>query len=67
MIETNITNRWEKGMPHHPKSIALFKKLANIDWEYGGDYFHWSSGGDGDNGEHLMYELDILFETEELR
>ncbi len=63
MVETNITKRWESGTPHHPKSVALFKVLEGIDWKHGGDYFCWKSGGDGDNGEHLMYELDIYFET----
>lgn len=63
-VETNITKRWE--IAHHPKSIELFKKLAKIDIEFGNDYFGWRSGGDGDNGEHLMYEMDIIFETEEL-
>lgn len=66
MVETNITKRWESGMPHHPKSIALFEALSEIDWEYGGDYFCWKHGGDGDNGEHLMFELDIYFETLDL-
>jgi hypothetical protein len=61
-IETNINKRWEAGTPHHPESIALFASLAAIDFVYGGDYFGWKSGGDGDNGEHLMYEMDIHFE-----
>jgi hypothetical protein len=61
-IETNITKRWEKGLKHHPKSIELFKALSEIDFKYGGDFFCWKSGGDGDNGEHLMYEMDIYFE-----
>jgi hypothetical protein len=61
-IEYNITKRWEQGVPHHPKSIALFKRLAEIDFQHCADYFCWKSGGDGDNGETLMYELDILFE-----
>ena len=52
-------------MPHHPQSIALFTKLSNIDYKFGGDYFCWKHGGDGDNGEHLMYEMDILFEQED--
>lgn len=62
MVETNIQKRWEKGIAHHPKSIALFNALSQIDWKYGNDYFCWKSGGDGDNGEHLMYEMDIYFE-----
>lgn len=65
MIETDINKRWEQGMDHHPKSEALFKALAAIDLAHGDDYFCWKSGGDGDNGEHLMYELDIHFERED--
>lgn len=61
-VERNITKRWEQGIAHHPKSEELFKRLAIIDWQYGGDFFCWKSGGDGDNGEILMYELDIVFE-----
>jgi hypothetical protein len=64
-VETNITKRWEQGIPHHPKSIRLFKQLADVDFRLGGDYFCWKSGGDGDNGEHLMYEMDIIFELED--
>jgi hypothetical protein len=63
MVETNITKRWEQGTPHHPKSVELFKALEKIDFEHGGDFFCWKSGGDGDNGEHLMYEMDIYFEA----
>lgn len=64
-VETDITKRWEQGIPHHPKSLALFKQLSEVDFKYGGDFFDWNAGGDGDNGEHLMYELDIIFETED--
>lgn len=63
MIETDINKRWEQGIPHNPKSIELFKALEDIDLKYGGDFFCWKSGGDGDNGEHLMYEMDIYFES----
>ena len=63
MVETNITTRWEKGMSHHPASVELMKSIARIDLEHGGDYFGWKMGGDGDNGEHLMYLMDIHFET----
>jgi len=61
-VETNITKRWEAGMPHHPKSIEVYKSIAQLDWEFGGDYFCFKNGGDGDNGEHLLYLLDIHFE-----
>jgi len=65
MVETDINIRWEEGVDHHPKSEELFKALANMDMRYGNDYFCWKSGGDGDNGEHLMYLLDIHFEQRE--
>ena len=61
-VETDIGKRWEQGLDHHPKSIELFKILQSVDEKYGGDYFCWKKGGDGDNGETLMYELDIHFE-----
>jgi hypothetical protein len=67
MIETDINKRWEKGMPHHPKSVGLYKTIADLDWKYGDDYFGWKSGGDGDNGETLMYLLDIHFETADIK
>ena len=61
-VERDINKRWEAGTDHHPESKMLFHYLAKIDWSHGNDYFHWSSGGDGDNGEHMMYEMDIYFE-----
>ena len=64
-VETDINKRWELGLDHHPKSVALFEALARIDLAHGGDYFCWKSGGDGDNGEMLMYQMDIHFETED--
>ena len=64
-IETDINRRWEADTPHHKSSEHLFNILADIDRVYGNDYFCWKSGGDGDNGEHLMYEMDIHFEQEE--
>jgi hypothetical protein len=66
-IEASINIRWEKGMPHHPKSVALLKSLMEADWAFGDDSFCWKQGGDGDNGETLMFEMDIQFELEELR
>lgn len=63
-VETNITTRWMMGKPHHPASIALFTAIASLDFTMG-DFFGFKSGGDGDNGEHLMYLLDIVFEQRE--
>ena len=47
--------------PHDPRSVEIFRALEWIDLEQFGDYFCWKSGGDGDNGEALMYELDEYF------
>jgi hypothetical protein len=66
MIEYDINKRWEQGMPHHPKSQALFGRLEDIDFRLCDDYFCWKSGGDGDNGETLMYQLDIIFEEDDV-
>lgn len=65
-VETDINKRWEQGIDHHEKSEELYKKIADADWNYGNDYFCFKSGGDGDNGETLMYLLDIIFEQEDL-
>lgn len=61
-IELDINKRWEEGFNHHPKSVELFESIRQIDYELCGDYFCWKSGGDGDNGETFMYQLDIHFE-----
>ena len=56
------TDRWEEGCNHHPSAEKFASDLEAIDWIYNDDYFHWKFGGDGDNGEILLYALDILFE-----
>jgi len=54
--------RWEAGIPHHPISERLMAFLAEHDLHDCGDCFCWKTGGDGDNGETLMYEMDAFFE-----
>ena len=54
-----------------PKFVDPDRKIMNtnrieVDIE-NGDLFDFSSGGDGDNGEHLMYILDIIFEEEKIK
>jgi hypothetical protein len=55
-------NRWEDGIDHHPMSERLMRFLMTHDFEDYDDYFCWKVGGDGDNGESLMYEMDAFFE-----
>jgi hypothetical protein len=59
-VAMNVGDRWELGVPHDPRSVEIYESIRRIDME-NGDYFDWTSGGDGDNGEHLMYLLDIHF------
>jgi hypothetical protein len=56
-------DRWGDGIPHHPMSLRLMKFLDDHDFKDYGDYFCWKLGGDGDNGETLMYQMDAFFET----
>ncbi len=60
-----INERWEKGIPHDPRSKKIYHSIAAIDFTQNNDYFCFKSGGDGDNGEALMYLLDIHFEQED--
>ena len=59
--ELTVDQRWEQGIEHDPRSKALYKSIADIDYKLGGDSFGFKSGGDGDNGENLMYLFDIHF------
>lgn len=61
-IEYDVNKRWESGTPHHPKSLQLMKRVKDLDWDLLKGYFDFRTGGDGDNGETLMYLLDIYFE-----
>jgi len=56
-------DRWENGIDHHPISIMLMSFLSEHDFCDYNDHFCWKYGGDGDNGETLMYEMDAFFET----
>ena len=60
-LKDEINRRWEEGVPHDPRSEDLYRSIAELDSAIGDDYFCFKSGGDGDNGEHLMYLLDINF------
>lgn len=56
-----VAQRWEKGIPHDPRSVEIYAHIAKLDLEQCKDFFGFKSGGDGDNGEHLMYLLDDYF------
>ena len=60
-IATDINTRWEEGMEHDERSIEMYKFIEQYDFKFCGDALCLSSGGDGDNGEHLMYLMDEFF------
>ena len=60
--ESLTQDRWGQGVDHHPMSLALMKFVADHDFKDYKDYFCWKTGGDGDNGESLMYQMDPFFE-----
>lgn len=53
--------RWEAGLDHDPRSKALYEVISKFDYEHNNDFFEFKAGGDGDNGEELMYLLDMFF------
>lgn len=56
-----INRRWEEGISHDPRSRKLYEFISEYDFTYLGDSFGFKDGGDGDNGETLMYILDEYF------
>lgn len=58
-----LTQRWEDGIPHDPRSVELYKHIEKLDFDECNDSLCLKSGGDGDNGEHLMYLMDDYFYT----
>lgn len=56
-----LQERFEKSVPHDERSKKLYKFISDLDFHEGGDCFGFKSGGDGDNGEYLMYLLDEYF------
>lgn len=67
-VKNNLTqiDRWNNGIAHHPKSLDLMRFLKEHDINDYDDYFNWKLGGDGDNGEILMYQMDAYFEMKDL-
>lgn len=55
-------DRWSDDVKHHPKSERLMRFMQLHDDRDFGNYFDWRVGGDGDNGESAMYQMDAFFE-----
>jgi hypothetical protein len=56
-----IKERWQQGIPHDPRTIKIYEHISRLDYEENSDSFCFTSGGDGDNGESLMYLIDDYF------
>ena len=56
-IDKTPEERWEEGIDHHPESYEVAKIIHQYD-----TFGLYEFGGDGDNGEELLYYLDIYFE-----
>jgi len=54
-------DRWEKDIEHHPMSEKLMEWMMDVDFNTG-DSLCLKTGGDGDNGETLMFLMDGFFE-----
>ena len=55
-------DRWEDGIEHHPMSDRIVRFMATHDFKDYNDSMCIKVGGDGDNGEQLMYLMDAFFE-----
>lgn len=55
-------DRWEDDVDHHPMSERIVRFMADHDFQDYNDSMCIKMGGDGDNGEHLMYLMDAYFE-----
>jgi hypothetical protein len=64
-VELSIVKRWSDGTEHHPRSKELMKNISQLDFCFNNDYFRFKVGGDGDNGEILMYLMDMFFELKD--
>ena len=60
-----VGERWEQDIPHDPRSVEIGKAIAEIDYRENNDRFCFKFGGDGDNGEDLLYLLDCYFARKE--
>ncbi|CAB4196765.1 hypothetical protein UFOVP1290_285 [uncultured Caudovirales phage] len=58
----SIDDRWRQGIPHDHRSVKIAKGIAKIDDNENGSSLDLRFGGDGDNGEELLYLLDLYFE-----
>lgn len=54
--------RWEDGIDHHSISYNIISFMEALEIETGEYLVDIRTGGDGDNGESMMYLMDPLWE-----
>lgn len=54
-------DRWEQGVDHDERTYSIYRFLQEYDHKFNDSELDLKSGGDGDNGETLMYLLDEYF------
>lgn len=60
-ITLTPAERWEQGIEHDARSREIYSFISDYDWKFNDDSLNLKAGGDGDNGEALMYLLDEYF------
>jgi len=58
--EMTPEERWEEGIEHNPESLDIRKFFEDND-----PHGLWEFGGNGDNGEDMLYLLDCYFAKKE--
>jgi hypothetical protein len=58
MATTELTpqQRSDRCIDHEPESLEVAELIKHYDF-----FGVWEFGGDGDNGEELLYYLDVYF------
>jgi hypothetical protein len=64
-MSKTLKERLKDSDEHDSRSITLYEFISQLDFNEAGDAFGFVSGGDGDNGEHLMYLLDCWFASKD--
>lgn len=60
-MSKTLQQRFDDCDEHDPRSVLLYEFISELDFNEANDSFGFKSGGDGDNGEHLMYLMDCYF------
>lgn len=61
-----LQERMDQAIPHDDRTLDLYGYISDLDFEECGDSFCFKTGGDGDNGEILMYLMDCYFAEKDM-